>query len=126
MTEKEALEKSLEMWIWLRDEALEGRIHSKEDWFEKFQKSKAYNSCYLCQFASDINSIGSMCKHCPVESWRERCCILGVFSPYNIWEAGVYNVKRLERKEVIFMVVKGATKMVELLEQNLERFKEDI
>lgn len=123
MTEIEALEKSIEMWTWLRDEAIQGRVHGKKDWFEKTGNDYVFSNCYLCEYAKESKG-EYKCQNCPVENWGKYKLqsSRNVFyypctqpeSPYSKWSRG-------------FMfgndVIEGATKMVELLEQTLNDLK---
>lgn len=119
-TEKEALEKSLEMWAWIRDEVSKGRVHTKRDWFAIFQEPIILNDCFLCEFAQEKFELGNKCKNCPVESWRKTPCTLSFRSPYNIWRSAVSNLPH-SNPSTITAIVEGATGIVDLLKQNLER-----
>lgn len=71
MTKKEALEKSIEMWTWLRNQAREGRISEKREYLEKIEKEKSFpeSDCFLCEYA--CLSGEKKCGGCPVSFWAE-------------------------------------------------------
>lgn len=135
MTDKEALEKSLKMWKWLRDEAAQGRVHLKEDWFEKTSDAEVFCDCYICQYVSN-NYKGYMeCDKCLVQEWRDKslrdnrpvtCC--DEDSSYEVWKRSV-NIY-LQRKYcgkycecVKKNILKGAIDMVDLLEKSLKNLE---
>ena len=71
MTKLEALQKSLEMWTWLRDQAREGKYYRKEDWFEVTKNRYVSCWCYLCEYAEGVTSVGYTCANCPIQDWKE-------------------------------------------------------
>ena len=102
LKEKEALEKTIDMWHWL----FENPFMSKRDYFEnkKLVESTPNCLCYCCQFAlerycdeknKNIATIESMskeiCKYCPIPDWGgdeddesiPNCEALA--SPYKKW-----------------------------------------
>lgn len=129
MTKLEALQKSLEMWTWLRDQAREGKYYRKEDWFEVTKNRYVSCWCYLCEYAEEVTSVGYTCANCPIQDWEEDeyeeifcpnpCC--QETSPFLQWSKDIGQVVNHQassnkaKKEVL----EGASKMVELLEANL-------
>lgn len=123
MTKKEALEKSLEMWTWLMEQALQGNYYYKSKWFKETGNSFVYSQCYLCQYTYS-NDLA--CSSCPIKEWSKRnsenCCSEG--SPYKLWLDGfklldVEKYKAIGEKDIL----QGTIGMVDLLEKALLELK---
>ena len=72
MTAKEALEKSIEMWQYIKD----NKCMTKGQYFTDNNKSRVDCNCYLCEYSS------KGCFQCPVKNWSvdgysSECCDTG-------------------------------------------------
>lgn len=124
MTKIESLEKSLEMWTWIRDRAREGQIRRKREYLEKIKKEKFLPEadCYLCEYKCLTNK--QKCGGCPISSWANSPSsrdyeILTVpcteaSSPFYRWSRG-------KATNNLNDVLEGATSMVFLLENELRK-----
>ena len=120
MTRIEALEKSLKMWKWLRDQAFKGNYYKKEDWFENIGEKRVCSSCYLCEYAkNNLDDLGkALCVKCPIEEWRDskkiletpRCALES--SPYHQWTNGMFGFG-LSLEKSKYDIIQGSYKMVE-------------
>lgn len=129
MTKIESLERSLEMWAWLRNQARDGKYFNKKTWFEKTKNREVRYRCYLCQYAEEASGGRFSCVQCPVKQWREEAGADKIFhplsfcpcadfrSPYFMWKKGIENKDPRN-------VLEGTIKMVELLENELKSLKE--
>lgn len=89
MNEREAVEKTIEMWEWLRDDPTK----NKKDWFRELDVP--LNDCYLCEVwhsecfmdALDIMSTFSpiFTSDCPLGSRRLHCHTGN--DPYSMWDS---------------------------------------
>lgn len=127
MTKVEALEKSIEMWKWMRDEMMEGRVRVKEDWFEKISDPYGfYCDSYLCHYAIEQSDIvfERTCDRCIIREWK-HCS--DIDSPYEQWRRNInqYLQKENYEEQIKKNILKGAVRMVDLLEKNLQREKEN-
>lgn len=128
MTEIEALENSLEMWTWMKDQAMKGNYYFKYSWFDETNKDYAFFGCYLCNYVLENSNYVLDCSKCPVKEWRNidtaTCCREN--SPYYLWKE---NMKFRRDKEAFGRVknnvLKGIIGIIELLEKNLKECKND-
>lgn len=126
MTKREALEKSLEMWTWLMEQALQGNYYEKHKWFKETGNSRVACFCFLCAYAESNNYT---CENCLIKQWSKYvhpsvygCSCKG--SPYLQWSQGMSLIQH--QNYGIYAkrdVVEGAVGMVNLLEKALLQLK---
>lgn len=109
MTEREAVEKSLELWEWLAETGA-----NKMSWPKRNEFTPPGYDCFLCDYiASTPHVIGWIdCKKCPlVDTWggvdtncRGYYCEYNPLSPYKAWrESDTCE----DRKKYATIVVEG-------------------
>lgn len=126
MTKIESLEKSLEMWTWIRNRAREGKIEGKRKYLEKIKKEKFLpeSDCYLCEYTYFTKK--QKCGGCPISSWANSPSSRNYkiptvpcaeeSSPYYRWSRG-------KGTDNLNDVLEGATSMVFLLENELRKMR---
>lgn len=128
ITKKEALEKSLEMWTWLMNQALQGDYYEKYQWFKRTNHSLITAFCFLCEY---VESNGLTCSSCPIKNWSNlgscsdkviKC--RGEGSPFQQWETGMILKEFRQCKAYAEQyIIEGAAGVVNLLEKAILELK---
>jgi hypothetical protein len=110
LTERKAVEISLELWRWLADTA--GTL-SKNSWSGWRKYGEMYNSCPLCEYAQQHSPLMYCAVYCPLRgkwgNWQGICeCEHNKTSPWVLWLHADHDDKP-----------RHARAMVTLLEQRL-------
>jgi len=122
MTAKEAIQRSLDVWVWMRDNNIPDK-----GMYPVFKDEHVKNDCYVCEYAEQMHLLDPhslhYCNYCPVSAWHDQIDIRHTYvcerdedSP---WYAYIDSSPGSIEEEV-----KAIERMIELLENELKRFQD--